>query len=138
MVPWPGASPYSLTQPATCDQYVLEPILQHCAERLGADIRFSSERLSFEQDAAGVRAVIRNRETGKEETAVADYLITADGAGGRLREMFGIGRSGPGVLQHWMNVIFDTDLSSEIGGERFTSCFVTDLNATVTPRPGGR
>ena len=37
-----------------------------------------------------------------------------------------------------MNVIFDTDMPDEIGGKRFTSCFVTDLNATVTPRPGGR
>lgn len=135
---WPDASPYSPTQPATCDQHVLEPILRHCAERLGAATRFSTEFLSLEQDAAGVRAVIRNRETGQEETVAADYLIAADGAGGRLRELLGIGRSGPGVLQHWMNIIFDTDLSPEIGGKRFTSCFVTDLNATITPRPGGR
>src|SRR5690606_693529 len=86
---------------------------------------------------AGVRALIRSRETGKEETTVADYLIAADGASGTLREMLGIDRSGPGVLQHWMNIIFDTDLSPEIGGKRFTSCFVTGLNATITPRPGG-
>lgn len=135
---WPDASPYSPTQPATCDQHVLEPILRHCAERLGADTRFSTEFLSFEQDTAGVRALIRNRESDKEETIVADYLIAADGASGKLREMLGVGRSGPGVLQHWMNIIFDTDLSAEIGGKPFTSCFVTDLNATITPRPGGR
>ena len=135
---WPDASPYSPTQPATCDQHVLEPILRHCAERLGADIRFSTEFLSSEQDAAGVRAVIRNCRTGTEEAVVADYLIAADGAGGTLRKMLGIDRSGPGVLQHWMNIIFDTDLPPEIGGKAFTSFFVTDLNATVTPRPGGR
>lgn len=135
---WPDASPYSPTQPATCDQHVLEPILRLCAERLGATTRFSTEFLSFEQDADGVRAVIRNRQSGKEETVVADYMIAADGAGGTLREMLGIDRSGPGVLQHWMNIIFDTDLSPEIGGKRFASCFVTDLNATITPRPGGR
>ena len=135
---WPDASPYSPTQPATCDQHVLEPILRHCAERLGADIRFSNEFLSFEEDAAGVHAVIRNRETGKQETVVADYLIAADGAGGTLRETLGIDRSGPGVLQHWMNIIFDTDLPPEIDGRPLTSCFVTDLNATITPRPGGR
>jgi putative polyketide hydroxylase len=135
---WPDASPYSPTQPATCDQHVLEPILRHYAERLGADIRFSTEFVSFEQDAADVRALIRDRQTGKEETIVADYLIAADGANGTIREMLGIDRSGPGVLQHWMNIIFDTDLSPEIRGKRFTSCFLTDLNATITPRPGGR
>ena len=135
---WPDASPFSPTQPATCDQHVLEPILRQRAEQLGADVRFSTEFLSFEQDSDGVRAVIRDRKSRKEETIVADYLIAADGAGGTLREMLGIDRSGPGVLQHWMNIIFDTDLSPQIGGKRFTSCFVTDLNATVTPRPGGR
>jgi 2-polyprenyl-6-methoxyphenol hydroxylase-like FAD-dependent oxidoreductase len=135
---WPDASPYSPTQPATCDQHVLEPILRHCAERLGADIRFSTEFVSLEQDAGSVRAVIRDRETGKEDTVVADYVIAADGASGTLRDMLGIDRRGPGVLQHWMNIIFDTDLSPEIGGKRFTSCFLTDLNATITPRSGGR
>ncbi|MDL2398952.1 FAD-dependent monooxygenase [Rhizobium mayense] len=135
---WPDASSYSPAQPATCDQHVLEPILRNCAERLGADIRFHTEFLSFEQDDAGVRAVIRHRETGEEEAVAADYLIAADGAGGTLREKLGIGRGGPGVLQHWMNIIFDTDLPSEIGGRRLTSCFVSDLNAAIVPRPGGR
>ena len=135
---WPDARPYSPTQPATCDQHVLEPILRNCAERAGAEIRFNTEFLSLEQDPASVRAVIRNRETGEEETVVADYLIAADGANGTLREKLGIDRKGPGVLQHWMSIIFDTDLSAEIDGRPLTSCFVSDLNATITPRPGGR
>lgn len=135
---WPDASPYSPTQPATCDQHVLEPILRRRAEGLGATVRFSTEFLSFDQDARCVRAVVRDLETGTENTVVADYLIAADGATGTLRERLGIGRGGPGVLQHWMNIIFDTDLSSEIDGRPLTACFVTDLNATITPRPGGR
>jgi 2-polyprenyl-6-methoxyphenol hydroxylase-like FAD-dependent oxidoreductase len=135
---WPDASPYSPTQPATCDQHVLEPILRDCAVRLGADMRFNTDFLSVEQDGAGLRAVLRNRATGVEEVVAADYLIAADGANGTLRDRLGIGRSGPGVLQHWMNIVFDTDLSPEIGGRRLTSCFVSDLNATITPRPGGR
>jgi len=135
---WPDASPYSPTQPATCDQHVLEPILRDCAERCGADIRFNTELSSFEQDDAGVHAIICNRETGEEEAVTADYLIAADGAGGTLRDRLGIGRKGPGVLQHWMNIIFDTDLSPQIRGKRFTTCFVSDLNATIVPRPNGR
>ena len=35
---WPDASPFSPTQPATCDQNVLEPVLRERAEALGADI----------------------------------------------------------------------------------------------------
>lgn len=135
---WPDANPWSPAQPATCDQHVLEPILRRHAERLGADIRFGTELVSVEQDRSGVRALVRNHATAAEETIAADYLIAADGANGTLREKLGIGRAGPGVLQHWINIIFDTDLPPAIDGRRFTSCFVSDLNATITPRNGGR
>jgi putative polyketide hydroxylase len=135
---WPDARPYSPTQPATCDQHVLEPILRRCAERLGARIRFSTEFEGFEQDAQQVRARICSRDTGEHDTVVAEYLIAADGARGTLREQLGIERRGPGVLQHWMNLVFDTDLPPTLNGKRFTSCFVSDLNATFTPRDGGR
>ena len=133
---WPDASPFSPTQPATCDQHVLEPILKRRAEALGADVRFGAEFLALEQDANGVR--VRVRGTQGEQSITGKYLIAADGASGNTRELLGIGRSGAGVLQHWMNIIFDTELAPTIDGKRFTSCFVTDINATITPRPGGR
>lgn len=135
---WPDASPVSPTQPATCDQHVLEPILRRKAQRSGADLRFGTECLAVEHDAHGVRARIRDVGTGEESTISADYLIAADGANGWVREMLGIGRTGAGVLQHWMNIIFETDLPPTIGGRRFTSCFVTDINAALVPRDGGR
>ncbi len=135
---WPDSSSFSPTQPATCDQHVLEPILKARAEALGADVRFHTEFLSLEQDAHGVRARVRSRATGAEEIIEAAYLIAADGANGGIRESFGIERRGAGVLQHWMNIIFDTDLPPTLGGRRFTSCFVSDINATFTPRAGGR
>jgi hypothetical protein len=64
----------------------------------------------------------------------ASYAIACDGADGQTRERLGIGRRGPGVLQHWMNLIFDADLQPYLRGRRFTSCFVTDINGTVVPR----
>ena len=42
-------------------QNVLEPTLREAAERLGARIEFSTECVSFEQDAGGVESLIRNR-----------------------------------------------------------------------------
>ncbi|MER8764731.1 MULTISPECIES: FAD-dependent monooxygenase [unclassified Mesorhizobium] len=135
---WPDASALSPTQPATCDQHVLEPILRRYAERNGADVRFSTELVTFDQDETVVRAEIRDFATCAKEVISADYLIVADGANGSLRERLEISRSGAGRLQHWMNVVFDTDMPPTIGGKRFTSCFVTDLNGTFTPRQGGR
>jgi 2-polyprenyl-6-methoxyphenol hydroxylase-like FAD-dependent oxidoreductase len=137
-VTWPDASPFSPTQPATCDQHVLEPILEARAEVLGADVRFDTELVSFVRDSAAVRVRVRRRATGEEQTLQAHWLIAADGAGGTLREMLGVGRTGAGVLQHWMNIIFDTDMAPTLRGRRFTSCFVTDINGTFTPREGGR
>ncbi len=135
---WPDSRPFSPTQPATCDQHVLEPILKARAEALGADVRFDTEFLSHEQYAHGVRSRVRSRATGAEEIIEAAYLIGADGANGGVRESLGIERNGAGVLQHWMNIIFDTDLPPTLGGRHFTACFVTDINATFTPRDGGR
>jgi 2-polyprenyl-6-methoxyphenol hydroxylase-like FAD-dependent oxidoreductase len=133
---WPDASALSPTQPSTCDQQV-EPILRRYAERNGADIRFSTDLVAFEQDENVVRAEIRDIATGAKDAISADYLIGADGANGSMRERLEISRSGAGGLQHWMNVVFDTDMPPTIGGKRFTSCFVTDLNGTFTPREGG-
>lgn len=137
-VTWPDASPFSPTQPATCDQHVLEPILKARASALGADIRFGTEFLSLVQHEDGVHAQVRTRAAGDERTIEATCLIAADGAAGTLREMLGVGRTGAGVLQHWMNILFDTDMPPTLRGRRFTSCFVTDINATFTPREGGR
>jgi putative polyketide hydroxylase len=135
---WPDVAGLSPTNPATCDQHVLEPILRAHAERRGADVRFNTELISIASQSNRVQAVIGDRTSHAEETVYAAYVIAADGANGTLRDRLGIGRTGPGVLQHWMNIIFDTDLSPVIQGKRFTSCFVSSLNATFTPRESGR
>src|SRR5262249_48223533 len=47
-------------------------------------------------------------------------------------------RHGPGVLQHWMNVIFDTDLDPVREGRAVRAMFITDINGTFVPRGDGR
>ncbi len=135
---WADTSAVSPTPPATCDQHVLEPILKRAAERRDAKTHFGWDCVEITETAKRISARLHSRADGREEEVTARYLVAADGAGGTLREQLGIGLHGPGPLQHWMNIVFDTDLPNEIGGKRFTSCFVTALNATVTPRPGGR
>ena len=61
---WPDTSDLSPTPPATCDQDRLEPILRMHAEKLGADIRFSTELTGIEQDGNGIRARVRDLATG--------------------------------------------------------------------------
>jgi 2-polyprenyl-6-methoxyphenol hydroxylase-like FAD-dependent oxidoreductase len=132
--PWADTAELSAATAETCDQDHLEPILRAHAERLGADIRFNTELVAFEQDALAVRCLVRHRESGTEESITAAYLVGADGVSGLTRERLGVGRHGPGELQHWMNLIFDTDLQPYLQGRRFTSCFVADVNGAMVPR----
>ncbi|MDQ0466015.1 2-polyprenyl-6-methoxyphenol hydroxylase-like FAD-dependent oxidoreductase [Caulobacter ginsengisoli] len=133
--PWSDMDTLSVATAETCDQDVLEPILRRHAAAGGADIRFHTELVDFTQNEDGVQATIRDLESGEASRVFAQWMIAADGVGGATRERLGIGRSGPGVLQHWMNLIFETDLEPFLQGRRFTSCFVSDINASVTPRP---
>jgi putative polyketide hydroxylase len=137
-IPWSDTRDISPTTAATCDQDRLEPILRSHAERLGADIRFNTELVDFTQDADGVTARIRDRATGEEQTVRALYLIAADGTNSPVREALGIARHGPGVLQHWMNVIFETDLPATVDGRALRSVFLTDINGGFVPRGDGR
>jgi 2-polyprenyl-6-methoxyphenol hydroxylase-like FAD-dependent oxidoreductase len=84
-------------------QKLLEPLMQHRAFELGADVRFSTELVSFEQDSSGVSAVIRHRDTGVTETVRARYMIAADGARSSVREKPGHphGRARHSLQQHY-------------------------------------
>jgi len=142
-VSWPWIPPsdtsgISSTTAATCDQDQLEPILRAQAERHGADVRFNTELVSFTQSRNEVVGRIRDRSTGAERDVRAQYLIGADGTQSAVREAVGIRRHGPGILQHWMNVIFEADLPTVIDGRAIRSVFVTDINGTLVPRGNGR
>ena len=74
--------------------------------------------MSFEQDAAGVRAVIRDLRSGEESLLRADYLIAADGSGSSTRKHLGIPVHGPGALWQAVTVLFEADLQPALRGRR--------------------
>ena len=57
-----AASPF---RTANLPQVRLEPLLKQRAEELGGDIRFGHELIECQQDADGVSATVRVRETGE-------------------------------------------------------------------------
>src|SRR5438128_9817469 len=59
-------------------QSLLEPLLKTRAEQLGAQLRFATDMLAFEQDSNGIRATIQHRDTRRIDTAHAAYMIAAD------------------------------------------------------------
>jgi putative polyketide hydroxylase len=111
------------------DQDKLEILLRDRARELGADVRFATELMSFEQDGTGVTAVLQDRRTGPEHMLQADYLIAADGAKSSIRRRLGIDVDGPGVLYHTITVIVEADLTPALRGRR------VDIAYLQRPRP---
>ncbi|MFE9879305.1 FAD-dependent oxidoreductase [Streptomyces sp. NPDC005784] len=113
-----------------CSQNDLEPVLLESARELGADLRFSTELMSFEQDSEGVTAKVKSRETGEHTTIRADYLVAADGPRSPVRDTLRIGQTGPGDLFHNVSLTFTSrGLAEVVGDRRFIVCYLTDPEA---------
>lgn len=96
----------------------LEPILVEHAKKLGSEIRFNTEMISFEQDEMGVSAVIQERATRRERRVRAQYLIAADGSHSSIRNALGIQLQGPGTISYLTDVVFEADLREVLRGRR--------------------
>jgi putative polyketide hydroxylase len=116
------------TQQIWADQDQLEPIVQAFAEEKGTEIRTGVELVDLSQDETEVRAVVRDRTTGAEQTITASYLLACDGAQSPIREGLGIGMSGPGVLAHQAGILFRADLDAALRDRTFVLCLVDDLD----------
>jgi len=115
---------------APIDQDKLEVILRRKAEELGADIRFSTELISFAQDDTGIKAVMKDRRTGAEQTVRADYVVAADGWDSPIRQRLGIDLDGPGPFFQVVTALVDADLRPALHGRR------VNISYLQQPRPG--
>ncbi|MFF4587471.1 FAD-dependent oxidoreductase [Streptomyces sp. NPDC001388] len=128
--PGGGLARFSPSSWCLCSQNDLEPVLLDQATRLGGDLRFNTELMSFEADADGVTALVKSRETGEHTSIRADYLVAADGPRSPVREQLGIGQSGPGDLFHNISMTFRSRGLAEVVGERrFIVCYLTEPGA---------
>ena len=91
-------------------QIGLEPILKRRAEELGADVRYSYETVSVDEDGDGVTATVRHRDSGEEETIRAQYVVAADGAHSPIRERLGIPLHGHGSFSNSITIYFRADV----------------------------
>ncbi|MFE9449900.1 FAD-dependent oxidoreductase [Streptomyces sp. NPDC006739] len=128
--PGGGLARFSPSSWCLCSQNDLEPVLLDQATKLGGDLRYGTEMMSFEQDPTGVTAVVKSRRTGEHTTVRADYLVAADGPRSPVREQLGIGQSGPGDLFHNVSITFRSlRLADVVGDRRFIVCYLTSPDA---------
>jgi putative polyketide hydroxylase len=89
-----------------CPQSSLEPILLAETRRRGSEVRYGTELRSFEQDDAGVTALLRDLGSGEDQTVRSDFLIAADGVHSKIRESLDITTSGYGALPIFVVFIY--------------------------------
>ncbi|GHO50712.1 FAD-dependent monooxygenase [Ktedonospora formicarum] len=124
-----GQGDFSAFTPTTgciISQEQLEPLLVEHARRLGGDIRFNTEMISFKQDEAGVCAVIRERSTGRTRRVRAHYLIAADGSHSSIREVLGIQTQRSGGVSHSLDMVFEADLHEALRGRHIFMYYVSN------------
>lgn len=105
-----GVRDLSPSERLFASQIAIEPLLEERARELGADIRFGTELVDFEQDEDGVTARIRDRDGGPVSTVRARYLIAADGVKSGIREQLGIGQTGHGTFSKSVTIYFRADV----------------------------
>ena len=119
-----GVEELSPTSRLFITQIGLEPLLRRHAQERGAEHRYATELVGFEQDAEGVTAVIRPRDGGSEETVRAEYLVAADGARSSVRERCGIEMVGRGSFADCVTVYFRADVRELLGDRNLSVVYV--------------
>ena len=108
------------------NQPSLERILRGRANEVGATVRAGCELVGFEQDAGGVTATVKDSETGQESRIRAKYLVGADGAHSKVRELLGIPLDGRGIFSHSMTIYFHADCWPQIGGRPLSVIYINN------------
>ncbi|AEW99328.1 FAD-dependent monooxygenase [Streptantibioticus cattleyicolor] len=111
MTPYRNLSPAGF---AAVSQAVGERVLREAAERLGAELRFSTALRHLRVDPDGVTA-----ELSDGTTVRADHLVAADGHRSPVREALGIPVHGKGVLGHTHVIVFAADLDGIVDRTSF-------------------
>ena len=107
-------------------QILLEPLMKARAEELGAQPRFGTELVEFEEDSGGVTALIRDRESGETANVRALYMVAADGPRSRVRDQLGIGMQGHGVLSNSITIYFRADVEALLRGRNLSVIMVVN------------
>jgi 2-polyprenyl-6-methoxyphenol hydroxylase-like FAD-dependent oxidoreductase len=114
---YPNLTRYSPAPAGLASQARAEAALATRARELGARLRFRTRCEAVTQDPAGVTVTLRSLDRDAVRQVRARYLVAADGHGGGLRELAGIGSHGRGSFERMTTVRFSADLSAWASGD---------------------
>jgi len=107
-------------------QHILEPILLQKARNFGADIQFSTEMISYDQDSTGVTATLYNRLDKSSRTVRAKYMVACDGNRSPIRSSLGIHTTGHGLLSRCVTIYFRADCSKALRNRNINVIYVNN------------
>jgi 2-polyprenyl-6-methoxyphenol hydroxylase-like FAD-dependent oxidoreductase len=108
------------------NQPSLEPILRDRAREAGATVLQGAEVIGVRQDADGVTIRVRDVDSGGERELRGRYVIAADGAHSRVRELLGIPFEGRGVFSSSITIYFTADLSPWLADKAWSVIYVNN------------
>ncbi len=104
----------------------LEPILKKRAREVGAQIAEGLEIVAIDQDADGVAVTAKDADTGQQRVLRGKYLVAADGAHSRARELLGIPFDGRGVFSNSITIYFTADLAPQMLGKPISVIYINN------------
>jgi 2-polyprenyl-6-methoxyphenol hydroxylase-like FAD-dependent oxidoreductase len=104
----------------------LERILRQRAAEVEAEVRAGCELIGLDQDAGGVTATVRDVDDGTVSRIRAQYLIGADGAHSKVRELLSIPLDGRGIFSHSMTIYFRADLWAQLGDKPLSVIYINN------------
>jgi len=104
------------------EEYLHHTLLHHRK----AEIQFSKEMISFEENATHLAVRLLDRKSNKEELVHAQYMIAADGAHSSVRKQLGIEMEGPDNLGRSCSVYCEFDVSQWTEYRPSVGFFFTD------------
>jgi 2,4-dichlorophenol 6-monooxygenase len=125
---------YTLASPSKiCDmpQDLMEPVLVANAQARGAQLRYSTEYLSLEQDDDGVTVTVRDRLLDRTYDIRARYVIGADGGRSTVAEHIGLPLEGQMGVGGSINIVFEADLSAFVADRPSVLYWVLQPGADV-------
>jgi len=128
----------SPTAPGCVPQDHLEQVLlDHLRAMPHARVDVGVELIGVENDANGVRAVLRDLASGRHRVVHARYLIAADGVRSRVRAALGVRHDGVDHLHESISVLFHAPLWDVAGSYRYGLYGITHPDAAGTLLPAG-
>ena len=121
-----GVDPLSPCRRLFVTQPGLEPILRRRAEAAGARVLAGHEVVGIDQNADSVTVTARDVESGKERRLRGKFLIGADGAHSKVRDLLGIEFDGRGVFSNSITIYFSADLTPQLLGKPLSVIYVNN------------